>query len=87
MSAQFTHIFLFALLLGTVLSMSCLEKRETNITQKIVSMEREALDRWGRGDPWGYTDISAEGVTYFDTSTERRVDGLDALKKYYKTEN
>ena len=85
MSIQYTLIFLFVILLGAVLTMSCLEKRETNLTQKIIAMEREALDRWGEGDPWGYTDISAEEVTYFDTSTERRIDGLEALKKYYKT--
>ena len=85
MCIQYTHIFLFVCLLGTALTMSCLEKRETNLTQKIISMEREALDRWGKGDPWGYTEISAEEVTYFDTGTERRMDGHEALKKYYKT--
>lgn len=85
MSIQYIHIFLFVLLFGTVFTLSCLEQRDTNLAQMIISMERAALDRWGKGDPWGYTAISAEGVTYFDTSTERRVDGLDALKKYYKT--
>ena len=85
MSLQNKHIFLFALLFGTVLTTACLEKRETNLTQKIIAMERKALDRWGKGDPWGYTDISAEEVTYFDTSTEKRKDGLEALKRYYKS--
>ena len=85
MSTQYTFLFLVGLLFGTVFTISCLEKRETNVAQKIIAMEKAALDRWGRGDPWGYTEISAEDVTYFDTSTERRMDGLEALKKYYKT--
>lgn len=54
-----------------------------DIAGQIVSLERTALDRWGKGDPWGFTEISADKVTYFDTGTERRVDGLEALKQLY----
>ena len=52
-------------------------------TERIVAMERVALNRWGKGDPWGFTEISADEVTYFDTGTKRRVDGLAALKQLY----
>ena len=85
MSFQYTPLFLIVLLLGTVFTTSCLEKREAKLIRKIIAMEKAALDRWGRGDPWGYTEISADDVTCFDTGTERRMDGLQALKKYYKT--
>ncbi|KPK64513.1 hypothetical protein AMJ83_02040 [candidate division WOR_3 bacterium SM23_42] len=51
--------------------------------KEIVAMECAALDRWGKGDPWGFTEISADEVTYFDTGTERRIDGLAALKQLY----
>ena len=47
----------------------------------VVAMERAALDRWGKGDPQGYLDIMAADVTYFDPMQDKRVDGLDALKK------
>jgi len=85
MSFQYTPLFLTVLLCGSVLAMSCLERKESDVAQKIIAMEKAALDRWGRGDPWGYTEISSEEVTYFDTGTEKRMDGLNTLKKYYKT--
>ncbi len=49
----------------------------------IIAMERAALDRWGKGDPSGFLEICAPDVVYFDPSRERRIDGLDALGKYY----
>ena len=52
------------------------------ITQEIISMERAALDRWGKGYISAYTEISADEVTYFDPGTERRVDGLRALDQH-----
>lgn len=59
-------------------------KHETDkAAAEIVLKEKTALNRWGKGDPWGFTEISAEEVTYFDTGTERRVDGLPALKQLY----
>lgn len=50
----------------------------------IVAMERAALDRWGRGDPSGFLEISAPDVAYFDPFLERRLDGLEALARYYE---
>ena len=47
-------------------------------------MERAALDRWGKGDPSGDLEISASGVVYFDPFLERRLDGLEALTRYYE---
>jgi ketosteroid isomerase-like protein len=49
--------------------------------KQIVAMEKAALDRWGRGDPQGYFEIMAPEITYFDPSTEKRIDGLPALRK------
>lgn len=49
----------------------------------IIAMERAALERWGRGDPNGFLEISAPDVSYFDPFTERRLDGLPALRSLY----
>ena len=49
----------------------------------IISLERAALDRWGKGDPQGYLDTYAPDVTYFDPMQEKRVDGRAALKELY----
>jgi ketosteroid isomerase-like protein len=48
---------------------------------QIIALERGALDRWGKGDPNGYIEIYDPEVTYFDPFTERRLDGLEAIKK------
>ncbi len=49
----------------------------------IIAMERAALDRWGKGDPSGFLEICAPDVVYFDPTLEQRIDGRDALSKYY----
>jgi predicted GH43/DUF377 family glycosyl hydrolase len=54
-----------------------------DIAKKIIAMEREALDRWGKGDPDGFLEISAEDVVYFDPFQERRLNGHAELKKLY----
>ena len=48
----------------------------------VIALEKGALDRWGKGDTQGYFDIMAPGETYFDPTTEKRVDGLAALRAH-----
>ncbi len=47
---------------------------------ELMALESAAMARYRRGDPFGFTDISAPGVTYFDTRTPQRLDGIEALK-------
>jgi ketosteroid isomerase-like protein len=54
-----------------------------DISLQIIKMERVALDRWGRGDPDGFLEISAPEVVYFDPFLPQRIDGLSTLRKYY----
>lgn len=56
----------------------------TDISETIIALEKRALEKWNQGDPSGYLDLSAEDATYFDPSLERRLNGLDSLKKYYE---
>jgi ketosteroid isomerase-like protein len=58
---------------------------EKDITGAILSMEKAALDRWGKGDPSGFLEISDGDVAYFDNMQEKRIDGLEALTKYYES--
>ena len=51
-----------------------------SVADTIIALERAALDRWGRGDPQGYIDTFASDITYFDPFTERRIDGIEAMK-------
>jgi ketosteroid isomerase-like protein len=55
----------------------------TDLAGTIVAIEEAALERWGRGDPDGFLEISAPDVVYFDPYVERRIDGLAALADYY----
>jgi len=54
-----------------------------NVAETIMELERGALERWGRGDPEGFLEISAPDLSYFDPFIERRLDGLAALRPMY----
>ncbi|MFH1194822.1 MAG: nuclear transport factor 2 family protein [bacterium] len=54
------------------------------IAATIIEIEKAALNRWGKGDPSGFLEISSKDVVYFDPSLDKRIDGLDELTKYYE---
>src|SRR5438045_409482 len=48
------------------------------------TVERGALDRWGKGDPDGFLELYAPDITYFDPVTVTRIDGHQAMVDYYR---
>lgn len=52
---------------------------------EVIALERAGLDRWARGDPSGFLEPCAPEVTYFDPHLPARIDGRDALSRYYET--
>jgi ketosteroid isomerase-like protein len=50
---------------------------------ELMALESAAMERWRQGDPWGFTELCAPDVTYFDTGTPQRLNGLEALKAEY----
>jgi ketosteroid isomerase-like protein len=56
---------------------------EPDYAGAILELERAAMERWGRGDPDGFIDLSAADVSYFDPFTECRLDGIAALRSLY----
>ena len=58
-------------------------KTHDDDTERIIAKERAALERWGRGDPEGFLEISAEDVVYFDPYAPKRIDGRAALGARY----
>jgi hypothetical protein len=52
------------------------------VEESIVALERAALDRWCKGDPYGFVDNALDDVTYFDHVTKDRVDGIAALREH-----
>ena len=52
------------------------------VEETIVPLERAALDRWCRGDPYGFVDNAVDDVTYFDHVTKNKIDGIAALREH-----
>jgi ketosteroid isomerase-like protein len=69
---------LFVLAVGIMLSVAAVGQEFR--PEAIIALERAAMDRWGKGDPQGFVDLFADEITYFDPSTERRVDGAEAMR-------
>jgi ketosteroid isomerase-like protein len=69
-----------AMVLATAVTLACQDRSAESPRDEIIAIERAALDRWGKGDPQGYLQVMADGVSYFDPTQEKRIDGLDAMK-------
>jgi ketosteroid isomerase-like protein len=54
------------------------------ISELIIKLESDALTRWGKGDPSGFLELCAPDVVYFDPGLATRIDGLEALTRYYE---
>lgn len=49
----------------------------------LMTLEAAAMERWRKGDPFGYVEISAPEVTYLDVGTQPRLNGRETLRAYY----
>ena len=54
------------------------------VCAELMALESAAMERWRKGDPWGFIEISAPEVTYFDTGTSQRLDGRETLSSEYE---
>ena len=68
-------LVLFAISVLSFAFLSCNPESGDFNAETIIGLERAALDRWGRGDPQGFFDLSAPDQTYFNPTGEKRVDG------------
>jgi len=46
-----------------------------NTEELIINKEKAALDRWKAGDTFGFIELAADDITYFDPGLEKRVTG------------
>jgi hypothetical protein len=53
---------------------------EDMMDETILSLEKQVMERWRKGDPWGFIEIYAPEVTYFDSGTPQRINGREALR-------
>lgn len=43
------------------------------------------MDRWAKGDPDGFIELSTDDVVYMDPFLEQKFEGIDQLKELYET--
>jgi ketosteroid isomerase-like protein len=58
--------------------------RVEGVLGELMALETAAMERWRKGDPMGFIELSAPDVTYFDTGTPQRINGRQALQAEYK---
>ena len=54
------------------------------ITEKIIALEKAAMEAWLDGNPSPFLELYSEDFTYFDPSMEKRLDGLDKIRELYE---
>jgi len=76
-------LFLFVLLILASCRMKQNAPAQENIEQTILALERQALDRWSKGDPLGFSVNFADDATYFDDiGAHMRLDSIQEIKNY-----
>jgi ketosteroid isomerase-like protein len=60
-----------------------LGRLETSLLGDLLGLEDSAMERWRHGEPWGFWELSAPDVSYFDPETDGRLDGAEALRRLY----
>jgi len=62
------------------------EQIKDNIEETILSLERQGLNNWSKGDPLGYSVNFSKDVTYMDDiGAQSRIVGLEGVQNYLKS--
>jgi ketosteroid isomerase-like protein len=61
------------------LTMSPTPLKYEGVLAEVMRLESSAMERWRKGDPWGFIELYAPDVTYFDTGTSQHINGREAL--------
>jgi len=56
------------------------QKEYAGVLGELMRLESAAMERWRKGDPHGFSELYAPQVTYFDTGTPQRLNGLEAMR-------
>lgn len=54
------------------------------IARELLALERQAMDGWAKGNPDPLLAISDPDITYFHVMTDKRLDGLPAVKALFE---
>lgn len=75
------------IILLSVLFMTVIPVIAQNPEDLILNQERKALDRWKLGDTFGFIEIAADDITYFDPTLEERITGIEQFRKFLASFN
>ena len=65
---------------------SAFSAQKQDDSETVIAMERKAMEAWGIGNPDEFLSISDPEITFLHSAvTERRIEGLPALKEFYGT--
>jgi hypothetical protein len=53
---------------------------QSDAAAEVIALERKVMDAWIQGNPDPLFAVADPGITYFHVMTDKRVDGLAALK-------
>ncbi|WP_338208807.1 nuclear transport factor 2 family protein [Lactiplantibacillus paraxiangfangensis] len=60
-----------------------MNKENDALTAKIIGLEKDALNKWFKGDTSGYLNIwSKENFSYFDSFKAQRIDTYTQIKQF-----
>lgn len=60
-----------------------MSKENDALTAKIIGLEKDALNKWFKGDTSGYLNIwSKENFSYFDSFKAQRIDTYTQIKQF-----
>ena len=57
---------------------------QADATREILALEHRAMDGWRTGNPDPALEICDPEITFFHVMTEKRLDGLPAVKELYE---
>lgn len=50
--------------------------------EQLIEKEKAALDRWIKGDVWGYLELFAKDASYIDQTTSLKLNGYKSIEDY-----
>jgi len=62
-----------------------LSSENKSIQDKIIALEKQALELWNNGNPDGFIELSSADVVYLDPAFENKLEGKKALEEYYNS--
>ena len=74
----------FSLIVILMLLVGCSGNTHQSVAELIIAKEKMLLDEWGKGHTMIFPQNSADEITYFDPSLEKRINGIQEFTELLK---